>query len=153
MKTKTQISFAVTAKLISAFVFATRKVQSLYFLNQKFQISSHLLWLYASRFLRDQVRNPEDQFSHNEAQILQCQSDLFVNSIYGHAINFSFCCIETSSVAKYDFLLILILLSNNGNSPTNNNTMFHLTLTGCGSLLGSLSAVCKRSTSAVCKRR
>ena len=36
-KTKTQISFAVTAKLISAFVFATRIVQSLYFLNSEFQ--------------------------------------------------------------------------------------------------------------------
>ena len=35
-KTKTQISFAVTVRLISAFVFATRIVQSLYFLNQKF---------------------------------------------------------------------------------------------------------------------
>ena len=35
--TKAQISFAVTAKLISAFVFATRVVQSLYFLNPKFQ--------------------------------------------------------------------------------------------------------------------
>ena len=45
-KTKTQISFAVTAKLISAFVFATRIVQSLFFLNPKFQASSHLLWLY-----------------------------------------------------------------------------------------------------------
>ena len=31
--TKAQISFAVTAMLISAFVFATRLVQSLYFLN------------------------------------------------------------------------------------------------------------------------
>ena len=30
----------VTAKLISAFVFATRIVQSLYFLNPKFQASS-----------------------------------------------------------------------------------------------------------------
>ena len=28
----------------SAFVFATRTVQSLYFLNLKFQASSHLLW-------------------------------------------------------------------------------------------------------------
>ena len=37
------ISFAVTVKLISAFVFATRIVQSLYFLNPKFQASSHLL--------------------------------------------------------------------------------------------------------------
>ena len=46
-KTKTQISFAVTAKLISAFVFAIRKVQSLYYLNPKFQASSHLLWLYS----------------------------------------------------------------------------------------------------------
>ena len=46
-KTKTQISFAVTAKLISAFVFATRIVQSLYFLNTIFQASSHLVWLYS----------------------------------------------------------------------------------------------------------
>ena len=46
-KTKTQISFAVTAKLIRAFVFASRIVQSLYFLNPKFQASSHLLWLYS----------------------------------------------------------------------------------------------------------
>ena len=46
-KTKAQISFAVTAKLISAFVFAKRIVQSLYFLNPKFQASSHLLWLYS----------------------------------------------------------------------------------------------------------
>ena len=40
-------SFAVTAKLISAFVFATRIVQSPYFLNPKFQASSHLLWVYS----------------------------------------------------------------------------------------------------------
>ena len=46
-KTKTQISFAVTAKLISAFVFAVRIEQPLYFLNPKFQASSHLLWLYS----------------------------------------------------------------------------------------------------------
>ena len=42
-KTKTQISFAVTAKLIRAFVFAKYIVQSLYFLYPKFQASSHLL--------------------------------------------------------------------------------------------------------------
>ena len=46
-KTKMQISFAVTAKLISAFVFATRIVQSLDFLNPKFQAASYLLWLYS----------------------------------------------------------------------------------------------------------
>ena len=46
-KTKTQISFAVTAKLISAFVFAIGIVQFLYYLNPKFQASSHILWLYS----------------------------------------------------------------------------------------------------------
>ena len=46
-KTKTQISCAVTAQLISALVFAIRIVQSLYYLNPKSQASSHLLWLYS----------------------------------------------------------------------------------------------------------
>ena len=46
-KTKRQISFAVTAKLIGASVFAIRKVQSLYFLNTKIQASSYLLCLYS----------------------------------------------------------------------------------------------------------
>ena len=46
-KTKTQISFAVTAKLLVAFVFATRIVHSLYF-PPKFQASSNLLWLNSS---------------------------------------------------------------------------------------------------------
>ena len=46
-KTKIQISFPVTAKLISAFIFATYTVQSLYFLNTKFQASSYLQWLYS----------------------------------------------------------------------------------------------------------
>ena len=36
-----------TAKLISAFVFATRIGQSLYFLYTKFQASSHPVWLYS----------------------------------------------------------------------------------------------------------
>ena len=42
-KTKAQISFAVTAKLISAFVFASRIVQFLLYLTPKFQASSLLL--------------------------------------------------------------------------------------------------------------
>ena len=45
-KTKAQISFAVTAKLISAFVIATRIVQFLFYLNPKFQASSSFLSLY-----------------------------------------------------------------------------------------------------------
>ena len=46
-KTKTQISSAVAAQLISIFVFAIRIVQSLFYLNPKFQVSSHHLWLYS----------------------------------------------------------------------------------------------------------
>ena len=67
-KTKTQIRFAVTAKLINPFFFATRIVQSLNCLNPKFQASSHLLSLY-SMVCVGPGRKPEDRFSHNEAQI------------------------------------------------------------------------------------
>ena len=67
-KTKAQISFAVTAKLISAFVFTTRIVQSLYFLYLKFQAASHLLWWY-SPVCVGPGRKPEDRFSQNEAHI------------------------------------------------------------------------------------
>ena len=42
VKTKAQINFAVTAKLISAFVYATWIVK-FFFLNSKFQASSPLL--------------------------------------------------------------------------------------------------------------
>ena len=42
-----QISFAVTVKLISAFVLATYLVQFLYYLNLKFQAFSHLVLLHS----------------------------------------------------------------------------------------------------------
>ena len=67
-KKKTQISFAVTAKLISAFVFATGIVQSFYFLNPKYQASWDFLWLH-SLLVSDLVGNPEDRFSHVGAHI------------------------------------------------------------------------------------
>ena len=71
-KTKTQISFAVTTKLISAFVFATRIVQSLYFLNPKFQASSHLLSLY-SLVCVGPGRKQECWFSHDAAHFLDAE--------------------------------------------------------------------------------
>ena len=64
-KTKAQISFAVTAKLISAFVFAIQIVQSLYCLYPKFQASG-----CTAQFVSDVVGNPEDRFSHNEALMI-----------------------------------------------------------------------------------
>ena len=47
VKTKAQISCAEIVQLISAFVFAIRIAQSLYFLNTKLQASSHLEWVYS----------------------------------------------------------------------------------------------------------
>ena len=54
----------VTAKLISAFVFATRIVQSLYFLHPKFRASSHFLWLHSPVCVKP------DRFSHVESQFI-----------------------------------------------------------------------------------
>ena len=51
-KTKVHIGYAVTAQLISAIVFATRIVQSLFFLNPKFKVSSLFLCLYRSVCVR-----------------------------------------------------------------------------------------------------
>ena len=46
-KPRTQISCTVTVQRICTFVFATYIVDSLCFLNPKFQASSHPLWLYS----------------------------------------------------------------------------------------------------------
>ena len=54
------------AQLIGAFVFATQIVQSLYFLNPKFQASSHPLRLHNSVCVGP-GRNLEDWFSHDTA--------------------------------------------------------------------------------------
>ena len=54
--------------MISAFVFATWIVQSLYFLNPKFQASTHRLWLYRSVCARPS-RKPRRPISQNEAHI------------------------------------------------------------------------------------
>ena len=68
-KTKTQISFAVTAKLISAFVFATQIVQFLFYLNPKFQASSSFLNLYRSVCVGP-VWKPHCWFSHEVAHLV-----------------------------------------------------------------------------------
>ena len=51
-----------------AFVFATRIVHSLFFLNPKFQASSCLLWLY-SPVCDGPVQKPHCWFSHEAAQV------------------------------------------------------------------------------------
>ena len=70
---KAQISFAVTAKLISAFVFATRIVQVLFFLNPTFQASSLLMSLYRPVCVGP-VRKPHCWFSYEMAHIKKSQA-------------------------------------------------------------------------------
>ena len=76
-KTKTHMNFAVTAKLISSFVFATRIVQSLYFLNPKFQASSHLLWLYRLVCVGPGRKPRRPVFSQRGSNIIKYASYLF----------------------------------------------------------------------------
>ena len=52
VKPKAQISCAVTAQLISVFVFATQIVQSLFYLHPKFQVSSQLLQMHRPVYVR-----------------------------------------------------------------------------------------------------
>ena len=67
-KTKAQNSFAVTAKLINAFVFATWIEQFLYFLNPRFPVPSHLLCLYRPVCIGP-VGIPHHWFSHDMAPL------------------------------------------------------------------------------------
>ena len=60
-KTKVLISCAVTAQLISTFVFASRRIVQSFFLYPKLQSSSLLLWLYKPVHI-NLVRNPEEGF-------------------------------------------------------------------------------------------
>ena len=67
-KTKTQISFAVTAKLISAFVL--RFIDTTISLHFK---PLAILCDCTARFVSDLVGNLEDRFSHSEAHIKKFQ--------------------------------------------------------------------------------
>ena len=63
-----------TAKLISAFVFATRIVQFLFYLNPKFQASSFFLLLHRPVCVGP-VRKPHCWFSHEVAQMFSGKGD------------------------------------------------------------------------------
>ena len=81
-KTKTQISCAVTAQLISAFVFAIRIVQSLFFLNSKFQASNHLLWLYSPVCVGPGRKPRRPVFSERGSYLLHVSQFLGAKYVY-----------------------------------------------------------------------
>ena len=59
----------VIVQLISPFVFAAQRVQSLYSINTKFQASIHLLYSCTARFVSDLVENAKDRFSYKVADM------------------------------------------------------------------------------------
>ena len=91
-KTKAMISFPVSAKLISAIVFTTWIVQSLYFLNPKFQASSHLLWLYSLVCVRPGRKPRKPVFSQRGSNNndLICSLNFIVLSKINHTHSYPF---------------------------------------------------------------
>ena len=91
-KQKAQISFAVTAKLISTFVLATRIAQSLLSLNPKFQAPNHLLWQYRPVCVRHGQKLQRLVFLHcgsysliflsSELVVLSRVGCLWITSVY-----------------------------------------------------------------------
>ena len=79
-ESKGAVSCAVTAQLNSAFVFATQIVQSLFFLNPKFQALSHLMWLHSLICIRP-VRKPNCWIPNAKAHLL---AHLFRGHLLGY---------------------------------------------------------------------
>ena len=75
---------AATAKLISAFILATWKVQFL-FLSPKFQASSRLLCFYNPLCVRP-VRKPHCWFSHEAAQIFISPYSIEILRFFPHQL-------------------------------------------------------------------
>ena len=113
-KTKTQISLAVTAKLISAFVFAIQIVKSLFYLNPKFLASSHLLWLYCPVCVGPGRKPRRQVFSERGSNLW---IHLLTNNILGVSLQLqkaNHCSAEKSIPVKcemksMDFLFILYI--------------------------------------------
>ena len=72
--------YAVTVKLISAFVFASRIVQFPFYLNPKFQASSSFLCLYRTVCVGP-AREPHCWFSHEAAHIFFFSSQLLFHGV------------------------------------------------------------------------
>ena len=80
--------FAVTAKLISTFVFATRIVQFLFYLNPKFQASSSFLSLYRPVCVGPGRKPRRPVFSHRGSDNKHAIN--VMSTVYAHNKNINF---------------------------------------------------------------
>ena len=79
---------SVTAKLISAFVFTTWIIQFLFYLNPKFQASSHLLWLYSPVCVGPGRKPRRPVFSQRGSFVSVCYNLDTVNQLFCDYIYF-----------------------------------------------------------------
>ena len=70
--------------LISTFVFAANKVQSLFFRNLKFQAPNRLKWFYVctAQFVSDLHRTPKDRFFHDTAHYTGLSTQIWVGIFF-----------------------------------------------------------------------
>ena len=88
-----QLVASVTAQLISTFVFTKRIVQFLYYLNPKYQASSHLLWLYSSVCVGPGQKSRRPVFSQQGSIYLGVSCPVCLNILICHLfIKLQLCC-------------------------------------------------------------
>ena len=114
MKTKTQISFPVTAKPISSFVSATLIAQSFYWLNTKLQTSSYNLFLYSPVCVGPDRKPRRLVFSERGPYVIETEikSVTFYNSMLGSRRSTIFMLFYKIKLT----MMNLIYLSSNSNS-------------------------------------
>ena len=109
------------ADQLSAFVFATRIVQSLFFLNPKLQVSSHLLWLYSPVCVgpggkpRRPVFSQQSSNMYTPVHVIWLFCLLYISYLAIHAqpslINFKFSFSNTKTIAVITLNFKLIICS------------------------------------------
>ena len=125
-KTKTQISCAVTAQLISAFNFAIRIAQSLFYLHPKFQASSHLLWLYSPGCVRPGRKPRRPVFSQRGSyEILDQLPKAAPRFLFGTS------------------LLLHVRRNTDGNTPSKYTSQNLIRITQCKFPLQNIKISCK----------
>ena len=90
----------------SAFVFAIRIVQSLYYLNPKFQASSHLLWLYSLVCVGPGRKPRRPVFSERGSNILTSKRNASSKMLHNFANKYRAC-------AKQGSFLFFVSISRN----------------------------------------
>ena len=93
----------VSVKLISAFVFATQIVQSIYFLNPKFQASSYLLWSHSRVCVGPGLKPRRPVFSQRGSNVLYILPDIIQISNLKLIVlrNHAAICIQVSNVCSF----------------------------------------------------